>query len=87
MNAVMDISTLPVTIQRLFADVDARGGKYTEIQPRVWEVTIPRCFIVASTGERVIRQHRIGSVGWYYRDGRARIGNTIHEVRERLATW
>lgn len=72
----------PKTITDLFNQVTAAGGEVLPERDRLWTVSLPRRFR-DSEGNRSVRQVNVCQVGYYVRDGRAKISGT-RKVREAL---
>jgi hypothetical protein len=76
----MSDTKIPTTLQALFDQVTEKGGEVIrEGSADLWLVSLPRRF------QDGVRQVNVCHVGFYVRDGRARISSGIHQVRRALA--
>jgi len=81
----MDYPTgTPKTLTELFDQVAARGGEVLSEGDRMWTVSLPRRFRDVE-GNVSVRQVNICQVGYYVRDGRARVSKGVHKIREAMA--
>lgn len=73
----------PKTLTELFNQVAAKGGEVLPEGDRMWTVSLPRQ-IRDLEGNQSIRQVNVCQVGYYVRDGKARISAGVHRIREAL---
>lgn len=77
----METVRIPKTLAVLFSDVEAVGGHVEMIDDRgLWEVFLPVLMVGGFRSDVMI-----GRVGYHVRDGKNRIGSSIHGIRSRLA--
>lgn len=86
-----EFATFPKTIRELISETIAKGGEVRPVAPgteRFLAFYLPRRVRgVNRDGSefRGVSMRNVGNVGWYVRDGRNKIGASVHDVRAALA--
>lgn len=77
----MTSTVVPKTIAALFVSLELVGGHAEQVQDRLWDVFLP---VRMNDGKR--HDVRIGSIGYYVRDGKTVIGDNVHALSRRIAS-